>query len=185
MEEKDISLSEEWVRGSGAGENELVLSYKNKQTLLKVKRKAKTIKYLTVWYDGEVLEGNEPESDKLKVTAYYDNDTQEELVEYSLHKKNIVPGINYIEVEYGECSASCPVYGVKKSIVGITGQYLGDVTEGALLDRSKLQVLLWFDNDTCENCDAYTIEDYQIQQGENKVKIDFETDKREVEERYI
>ncbi len=173
-EEKDISLSEEWVRGSGAGENELVLSYKNKQTLLKVKRKAKTIKYLTVWYDGEVLEGNEPERDKLKVTAYYDNDTQEELVEYSLHKKNIVPGINYIEVEYGEYSASCPVYGVKKSIVGITGQYLGDVTEGTLLDRSKLQVLLWFDNDTCENCDAYTIEDYQIRQGENEVKINFE-----------
>lgn len=174
VKEEELFLSDEWIRGKGEGENEVLLSYQNKQTILKVRRKAKTLKHLTAWYDGEILEGKEPKRDKLKVTAYYDNDTQEEIQEYTLYTDKIVPGINYMNVEYGECHTSCPVYGVKKSIAGITGEYLDEAIEGTLLDRKKFQVMLWYDNDTYEPWENYWIKENEIQQGENEIQIGFE-----------
>jgi len=122
------------------------------------------------------LEGEELDCTGMAVTVYYDNDTSDILLEYSVGGYDSTPGEKTVTVALGELTASFTVEVKEKSPVSIAVTQKPDkltYIEGAELDLTGMVVMVYYDNDTFEEITDYTVSGYDSTVGTKTVTVTY------------
>lgn len=142
-----------------AGLNEIVVSYKDKTTVIYVE--GKTVEYLTAEYIGEeIYIGSKIPTEKFEVYAYFSDGTQEKVKNFKLSSTVVSKeGMNIIMVTYGEQVAQAYVYGkAPLAVEEIIAYYIGEpVIEGNSIDKSKIEVMVMYNDGTMKEVSNFNL----------------------------
>lgn len=152
-----------------AGEYNVVVTYMEKTAKFKVtvsKKQLKKIEIKTPPAKTVYKQGEELDTTGMVVEAVYDNDSREEVTEYSVSALDSTAGTKTIEVEYKSLKAYFIVEVTEKQMTKLVITKLPDKTEyiiGQQLDLSGMIVYAYFDNGSKNQVTAYSFDGYNPQ----------------------
>ena len=152
-----------------AGEYDVVVTYMEKTAKFKVTVSEKQLKKIeittpptkTVYKQGEALD-----TTGMVVEAVYDNESREEITDYSVGELDSTAGTKTIPVEYKGFKAYFVVEVSEKQMTRLVITRLPDKTEyvlGQQLDLTGMIVYAYFDNGSKNQVTAYSFDGYNPQ----------------------
>lgn len=152
-----------------AGEYDIVVTYMEKTAKFKVtvsKKQLKKIEITTPPTKTVYKQGEELDTTGMVVEAVYDNDSREEITDYSVGELDSTAGTKTIQVEYKSFKAYFVVEVTEKQMTKLAITRLPDKTEyvlGQQLDLTGMIVYAYFDNGSKNQVNAYSFDGYNPQ----------------------
>ena len=164
---------------STPGTKTITVTYQGMTTTFEVEVLAKSLTRIAVTsypVDNTYLEGKEPDFTGLEITAYYNNDTREVVTDYTLSDYASTPGLNEITVIYQGMTTTFYMVGMYKSMCSIAVTSLPDkqvYARGEYFDPTGLVVTAYYDNDTQEELEYYSLTGYDYTPGEKTITVQY------------
>ncbi len=152
-----------------AGEYDIVVTYMEKTAKFKVtvsRKQLKKIEITTPPTKTVYKQGEELDTTGMVVEAVYDNDSREEITDYSVGELDATAGTKTIQVEYKSFKAYFVVEVTEKQMTKLAITKLPDKTEyvlGQQLDLTGMIVYAYFDNGSKNQVTAYSFDGYNPQ----------------------
>lgn len=161
-----------------AGEHEVVVTYMEKTAKFTVTVSEKQLKKIEITAQPEKTvykQGEELDTTGMVVEAVYDNDSREEITDYSVGELDSTAGTKTIQVEYKSFKAYFVVEVTEKQMTKLAITRLPDKTEyvlGQQLDLTGMIVYAYFDNGSKNQVTAYSFDGFNPQiEGEQTITI--------------
>lgn len=159
-----------------SGQNEIVVSYQNKTTIVYVE--GKTIDYITADYKGtELYVGSKIPTSKLEVYAYFNDGTYKRVKDFTL-STTVVPkeGLNIVRVSYGGKTTEAYVYGkAPLAVQEVVAYYTGDsIIAGNSIDKTKMEVTVMYNDGTMKQVSNFNLSPSVItEEGMNEITVTY------------
>ena len=159
-----------------SGQNEIVVSYQNKTTIVYVE--GKTIDYITADYKGtELYVGSKIPTAKLEVYAYFNDGTYKRVKNFTL-STTVVPkeGLNIVRVSYGGKTTEAYVYGkAPLAVQEVVAYYTGDsIIAGNSIDKTKMEVTVMYNDGTMKQVSNFNLSPSVItEEGMNEITVTY------------
>lgn len=159
-----------------AGQNQIVVSYNNKTTVIYVE--GKTIEYITADYIGtEIYVGSKIPVEKLEVYAYFNDGTYKRVKDFTLSTSVVaMEGLNTIRVTYGGKTTETYVYGKPPlAVEEILAYYVGEpVIAGNPIDKSKVEVTVIYNDGTMKEVSNFNLKPSIVSvEGLNEITLTY------------
>lgn len=170
----DFILSNTYV--NKIGENEFSVFYEGKTAKLYVTGKDVKKPYMMYvnYYGGTVIVGNAPKREDFYVSILYTDNSIEEITGYEITPSIIQKeGSNTVVISYGELSKEVKIYGISKTVVGITAEYVGlPVVVGKAVDSKDIKVTATFNDGSKDIVTNFTLSGSMIYEiGDNIIGV--------------
>lgn len=178
-----IDMADEMVSGFDnlhSGTSRILVSYFGKTTTFNVTIEQKTLAEIkvtkspdkTVYYVGQNFE-----KEGMTVTAYYNNGTYDDVLDYSLSSTNFsTAGNKSVVISYGGKTTTFAVVVYEKSLESIYISKLPSkliYLEGEQIDTSDLAVTAVYNNGTKGTVSGYTVSGYINTPGVKKITVSY------------
>ncbi|MBR2408598.1 MAG: bacterial Ig-like domain-containing protein [Lachnospiraceae bacterium] len=170
----DFILSNTYV--NKIGENEFSVFYEGQTAKLYVTGKDVKKPYMIYvnYYGGTVIVGNAPKREDFYVSVLYTDNSIEEITGYEITPSVIQKeGSNTVVISYGELSKEVKIYGISKTVVGITAEYVGlPVVIGKTVDTKDIKVTATFNDGSKDTVTNFTLSGSMIYEiGDNIIGV--------------
>lgn len=170
----DFILSNTYV--NKIGENEISVFYEGNTTKLYVTGKDVKKPYMMFvnYYGGTVIVGNAPKREDFYVSILYTDNSIEEITGYEITPSIIQKeGSNTVVISYGELSKEVKIYGISKTVISITAEYVGlPVVVGKPVDTKDIKVTATFNDGSKDTVTNFTLSGSMIYEiGDNIIGV--------------
>ena len=170
----DFILSNTYV--NKIGENEISVFYEGQTAKLYVTGKDVKKPYMMYvnYYGGTVIVGNAPKREDFYVSVLYTDNSIEEITGYEITPSIIQKeGSNTVVISYGELSKEVKIYGISKTVIDITAEYVGlPVVVGKAVDTKDIKVTATFNDGSKDTVTNFTLSGSMIYEiGDNIIGV--------------
>lgn len=142
------------------GDNEIGVVYNGYTAVFYVTGVARAVTKITAAYTGEeIIVGNSFNSADVKVTAYFNDGSEEVVTDFLLSTTMVTQaGANKVTVTYKDKTTTVNVPGRERKATSIVAIYTGDVVvAGSTINRNDVSVTAYFEDGTYANVTDFSL----------------------------